>query len=195
MSAIAGGGALLGGFLLKKKLGSGEPGSKNNPLFVKLAGAASSAMDFVSGGKLKGLGKGLKSGKMLKGAGSLAKGVLGKVAAPLAIGMALFDGFKGFNADKSASLGDKFKNAGSSALNGLSFGLLGSSASEISANASGGGIVTPSAMASTTTPTATDSDVVVLLKELVSAVKEGGDVFIDGNKVGKSLALATSNMG
>ena len=195
MSAIAGGGALLGGFLLKKKLGSGEPGSPNNPLFVKLAGAASSAMDFVSGGKLKGLGKGLKSGKMLKGAGSLAKGVLGKVAAPLAIGMALFDGFKGFNADKSASLGDKFKNAGSSALNGLSFGLLGSSASEISANASGGGIVTPSAMASTTTPTATDSDVVVLLKELVSAVKEGGDVFIDGNKVGKSLALATSNMG
>ncbi len=197
MSAIAGGGALLGGFLLKKKLGSGEPGSAGNPLFVKLAGAASTAMDFVSGGgnKLKGLGKGLKPGKMLKGAGRLAKGVLGKVAAPLAIGMALFDGFKGFNADKSASLGDKFKNAGSSALNGLSFGLLGSSASEISANASGGGIVTPSAMASTTTPTATDSDVVILLKELVSAVKEGGDVFIDGNKVGKSLALATSNMG
>lgn len=195
MSAIAGGGAMLGGFLLKKTLGSGEPGSKNNPLFVRLAGAASSAMDFVGGGKLKGLGKGLKPGKMLKGAGKLAKGVLGKVAAPLAIGMALFDGFKGFNADKSASLGDKFKNAGSSALNGLSFGLLGSSASEISANASGGGITTPSAMASTTTPTATDSDVVVLLKELVSAVKEGGDVFIDGNKVGKSLALATSNMG
>ncbi len=201
MSAIAGGGALLGGFLLKKKLGSGEPGSPGNPLFVKLAGAASSAMDFVKGGgsKLKGLGKGLKPGKMLKGAGSLAKGVLGKVAAPLAIGMALYDGFKGFNADKSASLGDKFKNAGSSALSGLSFGLLGSSASEISANASantsGGGIVTPPAMASTTTPTSTDSDVVVLLKELVSAVKEGGDVFIDGNKVGKSLALATSNMG
>ncbi len=200
MSAIAGGGALLGGFLLKKKLGSGEPGSEGNPLFVKLAGAASTAMDFVKDvipgktDKLKGLGKGLKSGGMLKGAGKLTKGVLGKVAAPLAIGMALFDGFKGFNADKDASLGDKFKNAGSSALNGLSFGLLGSSASEISANASSG-IVTPSAMASTTTPTATDSDVVVLLKELVSAVKEGGDVFIDGNKVGKSLALATSNMG
>ena len=197
MSAIAGGGALLGGFLLKKKLGSGEPGSPSNPLFVKLAGAASSAMDFVRGGgsKLKGLGKGLKPGKMLKGAGSLAKGVLGKVAAPLAIGMALFDGFKGFTADPSASLGDKFKNAGSSALSGLTFGLLGKSASEISASASGGGIITPSTMASTTTPTATDSDVVVLLKELVSAVKEGGDVFIDGNKVGKSLALATSNMG
>ena len=40
-----------------------------------------------------------------------------------------------------------------------------------------------------------NGEVISLLKELVSAVKEGGDVFIDGNKVGKSLALATSNMG
>jgi hypothetical protein len=40
-----------------------------------------------------------------------------------------------------------------------------------------------------------NGEVIALLKELVSAVKEGGDVFIDGNKVGKSLALATSNMG
>lgn len=39
------------------------------------------------------------------------------------------------------------------------------------------------------------NEVISLLKELVSSVKEGGDVFIDGNKVGKSLALATSNMG
>jgi len=40
-----------------------------------------------------------------------------------------------------------------------------------------------------------NNEVVSLLKELISAVKEGGDVFMDGNKVGKSLALATSNMG
>lgn len=39
------------------------------------------------------------------------------------------------------------------------------------------------------------NEVVSLLKELISAVKEGGDVFMDGNKVGKSLALTTSNMG
>jgi len=38
-------------------------------------------------------------------------------------------------------------------------------------------------------------EVVALLKELISAVKEGGDVFMDGNKVGKSLVLATSKMG
>ena len=30
---------------------------------------------------------------------------------------------------------------------------------------------------------------------LIAAVEAGGDVFIDGNKVGKSLALVTSNMG
>ena len=38
-------------------------------------------------------------------------------------------------------------------------------------------------------------EVITLLKTLVSAVKEGGDVYIDGNKVGKSLAMSTSRMG
>ena len=40
-----------------------------------------------------------------------------------------------------------------------------------------------------------NGEVIALLKELISEVKKGGDVFMDGNKVGKSLALATSNMG
>ena len=40
-----------------------------------------------------------------------------------------------------------------------------------------------------------NSEVVTLLKELISAVKQGGDVYIDGAKAGKSLALATSRMG
>ena len=35
----------------------------------------------------------------------------------------------------------------------------------------------------------------MLLKELISAVKEGGDVFIDGAKAGRSMALATSRIG
>jgi len=38
-------------------------------------------------------------------------------------------------------------------------------------------------------------EVVRLLKELITAVNSGGDVFLDGNKVGQSLALSTSNMG
>jgi hypothetical protein len=40
-----------------------------------------------------------------------------------------------------------------------------------------------------------NKEVVYLLKELIAVVKEGGDVFMDGNKVGKSLALTTSNIG
>jgi hypothetical protein len=40
-----------------------------------------------------------------------------------------------------------------------------------------------------------DDEVVTLLKELIGAVKQGGDVYIDGAKAGRSLALATSKMG
>lgn len=71
-----------------------------------------------------------------KGAASLAKGagrVLGKVAAPLAVGMAAYDAYKGFTADSDASLGERLRNAGSSAVSGLTFGLAGSSPEEIAA--------------------------------------------------------------
>ena len=40
-----------------------------------------------------------------------------------------------------------------------------------------------------------NGEVVTLLKELITAVKQGGDVYIDGAKAGRSLALATSRMG
>ena len=194
-------GAIVGGSLLKKVVGGGKLGSDGNPMHVTMSegGIMSSLLSKVTGeGDGGGLG-GIKFPKgkgMLKGAGKLAKGVLGKVAAPLAIGMALFDGFKGFNADKDASLGDKFKNAGSSALNGLSFGLLGQSANTISSNAAinGSNVPLPSNIAATTTAP-TENEVVTLLKELIVAVKDGGDVYMDGNKVGRSLVLATSNMG
>lgn len=57
--------------------------------------------------------------------------VLGKMAAPLALGMAAYDAYQGFNADKDASFGEKLGNAGSSALHGLTFGLLGTDPSEL----------------------------------------------------------------
>ena len=38
-------------------------------------------------------------------------------------------------------------------------------------------------------------EVVMLLKDLIIAINKGGDVYLDGAKVGKSLALATSRMG
>ena len=39
------------------------------------------------------------------------------------------------------------------------------------------------------------SNVEKLLEKLLAAVEQGGDVYIDGNKVGKSLALSTSRLG
>lgn len=68
-------------------------------------------------------------GKVLGTAGS----VLGKVALPLAAGVSAYNAYQGFTADKNAGLGEKFLNAGSSALSGLTFGLLGSSPEEIAA--------------------------------------------------------------
>jgi hypothetical protein len=40
-----------------------------------------------------------------------------------------------------------------------------------------------------------NGEVISLLQKLISVVEQGGDVYLDGNKVGKSLALATSQMG
>jgi len=84
------------------------------------AGVGTAAAGAAAKGGMKGL---LKGGAR----------VLGKLAAPLAIGMTAYDAFQGFNADKDASFGEKMKNAGSSALSGLTFGLLGSSPEEIKA--------------------------------------------------------------
>ena len=50
-------------------------------------------------------------------------------------GMAAFDGAGGYNADPDAGFGEKMGNAGSSMLNGLTLGMLGSSPEEIAANA------------------------------------------------------------
>jgi uncharacterized coiled-coil DUF342 family protein len=91
--------------------------------------------------KAAGAGGGLlsKAGGFLgkAGGGILGKagGLLGKVAAPLMIAKGLYDGFQGFTADKDASTGDKFLNAGSSILSGLTFGLLGKDSDTIKAEA------------------------------------------------------------
>jgi hypothetical protein len=98
-----------------------------------------------------GAGIASKAGGMLGKAGKFGGKLLGKVAAPLAIAMSIYDGFKGFTADADASTGEKFKNAGSSILNGLTFGLLGKDSDEIAADAAkrkGG--VTPAQVAAAT---------------------------------------------
>ena len=70
-------------------------------------------------------------------AGMLGKSarLLGKFALPVTAAMAAGDAIGGFNADPTASLGNKLKNAGNSTLSGLSFGLLGSSPLEIAEKA------------------------------------------------------------
>jgi LysM repeat protein len=57
--------------------------------------------------------------------------LLGKLAPWATAGMLAYDAVEGFTADPNASLVDKLKNAGSSALSGVSFGLLGTSPAEI----------------------------------------------------------------
>ena len=40
-----------------------------------------------------------------------------------------------------------------------------------------------------------NSEVIALLKELITVVKSGGDIYMDGAKVGKLMVMATSRMG
>jgi hypothetical protein len=67
---------------------------------------------------------GLRGLKFVPGVGLVAAGAMG-----------LFDSVSGFNADPNAGFGESLGNAGSSLLNGLTFGLLGSSPAEIKAEA------------------------------------------------------------
>lgn len=106
-----------------------------------LAGAAGlAATRLAAGGAAGAAGTAGAAGGLgfLGKAGRFAKGLLGKVALPVMAGMALYDAYQGYNADPNASFGDKIKNAGSSALSGATFGLLGSSPAELAAaNAAG----------------------------------------------------------
>jgi hypothetical protein len=93
------------------------------------AGAGTAAAGTAAAGAGTAAAGAATKGGMLKGGAR----VLGKLAAPLALGMTAYDAFQGFGADKDASFGEKMKNAGSSALSGLTFGMLGSSPEEIKA--------------------------------------------------------------
>lgn len=103
-----------------------------------LAGRAAGAVGRVAGGTGRVAGSVVsRVGGMLGGLGRVASvaGRFGRfvpgLGTALAVGAGTYGAFKGFNADKNATLGQKFKNAGSSALSVLTFGLLGKKASEI----------------------------------------------------------------
>ena len=91
---------------------------------ARTAGGAVAGAAKTAGGAVAGAAK-TAGGAAVKGLGMAAR-VAGKLAAPLAIGMAAYDAFKGFNADENATTGQKFQNAGRNVLSGLTFGLVDS---------------------------------------------------------------------
>ena len=136
-TAGAAGAAGLGGAAGAAGLG-GAAGAAG--LATSTAGAAGAAGATGAAGKIVGGSTSLaaKAGGVLgKAGGILGKGlgvagrVAGKLALPLAAGMALYDGYKGFTADPNATTGQKFKNAGRNVLSGLTFGLVDSTEDKI----------------------------------------------------------------
>ena len=111
--AVAGGAGLLGAKSILNKTKQMFKGGKDKVKNVT-KGAGKAAGKFGKAA-LRGL-------KFIPGIGLVAAG-----------GMGLYDGVKGFNADKDAGFGEKLGNAGSSVLSGLTFGMLGQSADEIAA--------------------------------------------------------------
>ena len=208
--------------MLKDKLGFGKLGTSGNPMHVIMSeggGLIKGLKNMFSGKKGKGnmLQRMMGSFKMPKmtGLGNIAKGagkllggagrIAGKAFLPLAAAMSVFDGVKGFTADPDAALGDKLKNAGSSILNGLTFGLLGKSPDEINAEAQSQGVAAaqeiPAAQVQAATgqvapatsvpPMPATDDTNELLRHLIQVVSAGGDVIMDGRKVGSTLQMAS----
>lgn len=83
------------------------------------------------------------AGRKLGTAGRFAGRVLGKVALPLAAGMAAYDAYKGFNADEKATTGQKFLNAGRNIASGLTFGLVDSTEEKMASGEYSGSQIKP----------------------------------------------------
>lgn len=82
--------------------------------------------------------RGSRLGRAARGLGRFAGGAArfaGRALPIASVAMGGYDAYQGFAADTSAPLSQRFMNAGSSALSGLTFGLLGSNPEEIAARA------------------------------------------------------------
>ena len=129
--ALAAGGTAAAANKLKKTPTGPTVGRNEKGQFTSLKNQKANPL--LSFGKA-----GLRGLKFVPGVGLVAAGAMG-----------LFDSVQGFNADPNAGFGESTLNAGSSLLNGLTFGLLGSSPEEIAANAAAKGEV----------PTTEDKDI------------------------------------
>lgn len=82
--------------------------------------------------------RGSRLGNVARGVGRFASGtarLVGRALPVASIAMGAYDAYRGFTADPTASLSDRFENAGSSALSGATFGLFGSDPEEIAETA------------------------------------------------------------
>ena len=125
-AAGATGAASLGATGATGAAGTAAAATKSTGFLGKIASGASS-LGSKAGSVLSKASPGL-----VKGLGFAGR-VAGKLALPLAAGMAAYDGYKGFNADPNATTGQKFKNAGRNVLSGLTFGLVDSTEDKMAA--------------------------------------------------------------
>jgi carbon monoxide dehydrogenase subunit G len=130
----------LNATLENKEMGGGGGGIMDNALDLATSrglpragpasrGASRAASRGATQAATRGGAKGIFKG-VLKG-GARAARFLGPIGAAVTLGMAAYDATQGAMADPDASTGQKLKNAGSSLLNSLTFGLAGKSANEI----------------------------------------------------------------
>jgi len=123
-----------------------------------IAATALGAMAAFRGGKaLLGALRGTKEAAVITGsrfgrAASTVGRVAGRAALPLAATMTAYDAYKGFTADPNASISGRFRNAGSSALSGMTFGMLGSDPADITARSGETAIPNASAINSVPQP-------------------------------------------
>jgi len=130
----------LNATLENKEMGGGGGGLMDNALDLATSrgrpnlgtasrGASRAASKGATQAATKGGAKAIFKGA-LKGGAKMAR-FLGPIGAAVTLGMAAYDATQGAMADPDASTGQKLKNAGSSLLNSLTFGLVGKSANEI----------------------------------------------------------------
>ena len=99
--------------------------------------APAGTIDPKTGKKIGGQFQSIKKNPLLSFGKTAARGMkfIPGVGLVMMGGMGLYDGVGGFNADPDAGFGEKLGNAGSGIMNGLTFGLFGSSPEEIAAEA------------------------------------------------------------
>jgi hypothetical protein len=98
--------------------------SANLAARAALSKAKATATGKTVGAGVKALNVGSKgAGLVSKGAGLVGFG-LGKLAWPVAAGLAAYDAYKGYNAQPNATFGRKVTNAGQNALSGFTLGAI-----------------------------------------------------------------------